>query len=295
MEMYPFMGTDGTLYFASNGLPGMGGLDIFRSKMSGSSWDEPQNLQYPINSTYDDFSFIADTNNAHGYLSSNRDGGKGSDDIYEWSLPPLVFTLSGHVYDLDSKANVEGASVELFGSDGTTNSIKTDKTGAYKYTLNPEVAYKLSATMKDFLNQFSEVSTKGLELSKDFIADFYLKSISKPFELKGILYDVGKWDLRPEAKVVLDTVVKVLNDNPDLVVEIGSHTDARPIPMTNEVLSQKRAESVVAYLVEKGIDSVRLVPKGYAATQPRTIDAQLAAGSNGHFKQGDVINMDLYQ
>ena len=162
-EMYPFMATDGWLYFASNGLPGMGGLDIFKTKMSGSTWDEPINLQYPINSPYDDFAFIADTNNTHGYLSSNRDGGKGSDDIYEWTLPPLVFTLSGHVYDVDTKANVEGANIELFGSDGTTNSIKTDKTGAYKYTLNAETAYKLSATMKDYLNQFSEVTTKGLE------------------------------------------------------------------------------------------------------------------------------------
>ena len=288
-EMYPFLATDGYLYFASNGLPGMGGLDIFRTKMSGSTWDEPVNLQYPINSPYDDFAFIADTNNTHGYLTSNRDGGKGSDDIYEWNLPPLIFTLSGHVYDVDTKANIPGASIELFGSDGTTNAYKTDKTGAYKYTLSTDATYKVSATMKDYLNQFLEVSTKGLEQSKDFVGDFYLKSIARPFELKGILYDVSKWDLRPEAKLVLDTVVTVLNDNPDLVVEIGSHTDARPIPMTNDTLSQRRAQSVVSYLVEKGIDSARLVPKGYAEHQPRTIDADLA--STSHFKQGDVMDM----
>ncbi len=289
-EMYPFMGNDGVLYFASNGLPGMGGLDIFKTKMSGSNWDEPVNMQYPINSPYDDFAFISDTNNTHGYLTSNRDGGKGSDDIYEWTLPPLVFTLSGHVYDVDTKANVEGASIELFGSDGTTNAVKTDKTGAYKYTLNAETAYKISATMKDYLNQFSEVTTKGLEQSKDFVADFYIKSIAKPFELKGILYDVDKWFLRLEAKLVLDTVVKVLNDNPDIVVEIGSHTDARPTRITNDTLSKNRAESVVSYLVEKGIDSLRLVPKGYAATQPRVIDADLA--STSHFKAGDVMDMN---
>ena len=130
-----------------------------------------------------------------------------------------------------------------------------------------------------------------MKTSKDFVADFYIKSIAKPFELKGILYDVDKWFLRPEAKLVLDTVVKVLNDNPDIVVEIGSHTDARPTKITNDTLSKNRAESVVQYLVEKGIDSTRLVPKGYAATQPRVIDADLAASS--HFKVGDVLNMDF--
>jgi peptidoglycan-associated lipoprotein len=285
-EMFPFIATDGTLYFSSKGHVGMGGLDIFRSKMSGSSWDEPLNLKYPANTSADDFAYISDETGETGFLSSNREGGKGSDDIYKWTLPPLVFSVSGKVYDADSKANIEGARIEIFASDGSNIPYNTDKTGSYKFDLKPETDYKLVATVPSYLSKQYELSTKGLETSKDFIGDFdfALKSTLKAIELPNILYDLGKWDLRPESKKALDGLIQIMNDNPTIVIELGSHTDSRPIPMSNDTLSQRRAESVVNYLIEKGIDPGRLSAKGYGQHQPRTLYKDIGA-----FKSGDVL------
>ncbi|MBL0033379.1 MAG: OmpA family protein [Bacteroidetes bacterium] len=287
-EMFPFIAADSTLYFSSKGHLGMGGLDIFSSKMANGNFEEPVNLKYPVNTSYDDFSFVVDeTTGDRGFLSSDRDGGKGSDDIYSWSLPPLLFTVSGKVFDADTRANVEGATIELFGSDGSSIPLKTDKTGAYKFDLKPETSYRLSAQMPNYLNKYIEVTTVGLEQSKDFIGDFdfALRSTLRAIELPEVYYDLGKWDLRPESKKALDGLVETLKDNPTIVVEIGSHTDSRPIPMTNELLSQKRAESVVNYLAAQGIERERLSFKGYAATQPRNLDKD-----RGNFKTGDILN-----
>lgn len=288
-EMFPYIATDGTLYFSSKGHNGMGGLDIFMAKASTSGgFDDPMNMKYPVNSSHDDFAFIIDESTGdRGYLSSDREGGKGSDDIYSWYLPPLVFTVSGKVIDGDTKGVIEGANIEIFGSDGSSIPFKTDKTGAYKFDLKPETSYRISATMKDYLNKYIEVSTVGLEVSKDFIGDFdfALRSTLRAIELPEVYYDLGKWDLRPESKKALDGLVQTLKENPTIVVELGSHTDSRPIPMTNDTLSQRRAESVVKYLIQAGIDQDRLVPHGYGANQPRTLDKDM-----GSFKKGDVLN-----
>ncbi len=287
-DMWPYIASDNALYYATKGHLGMGGLDIFKSSMAtDGSWDEPVNLKYPVNTSADDFAFVIDDGGEHGYLSSNREGGKGGDDIYEWKLPPLIFTVAGKVFDADSRANIEGVSIELFGSDGSSIPFKTDKTGTYKFDLKPETSYKVSAIMKDYLNKYIEVSTVGIEVSKDFIGDFdfAMKSTRKAIELPNILYDVSKWDLRPESKVALDGLVKTMDENPTIVIELGSHTDSRPIPMTNDTLSQRRAQSVVNYLIEKGIDADRLYAKGYGEKEPRVLDKD-----NGSFKSGDVLS-----
>ena len=287
-EMFPYITTDNILYFSSKGHIGMGGLDIYSSKVTNEVFEEPVNLKYPINTSYDDFAFIVDEiTNDKGYLSSDRPDGKGSDDIYAWSLPPLLFTVSGKVFDADTKGNVEGATIELFGSDGSSIPLKTDKTGAYKFDLKPETSYRLSATMPNYLNKYIEVSTVGLEQSKDFIGDFdfALRSTLRAIELPEVYYDLAKWDLRPESKKSLDGLVQTLKENPTVVVEIGSHTDSRPIPMTNDTLSKRRAESVVNYLVQHGIERDRLSFQGYGASQPRSLDKGM-----GSFKSGDVLN-----
>ncbi|MEO0312585.1 MAG: hypothetical protein RIQ89_2242 [Bacteroidota bacterium] len=287
-EMFPFIAPDGkSFYFASNGHKGMGGLDIFTSKINGESFDEPQNMRYPINSSFDDFAYVVeDSTSTRGFLSSNRDGGKGSDDLYTWTLPPLIFTLSGKVTDSDTKALLPGAKVELFGSDGTSIPVTVDNTATYRFDLKPEVSYRVVASMTDYLSKQLELTTVGLEVSKDFIGDFdfALKSTKKPIELPNILYDLGRWELRSESKVALDGLVKTMNDNPTIVIEIGSHTDSRPIPMTNDTLSQRRAQSVVDYLIEKGIDPDRLYAKGYGEKEPRTLDTDMGA-----FKKGDRL------
>src|SRR6185503_1648200 len=286
-EMFPFIANDGTLYFSSKGHIGMGGLDIFRTKLAGSTWDEPVNLKYPANTSADDFAYVSDNTGERGFLSSNPEGGKGNDDIYLWTLPPLVFTVSGKVFDADSKANIEGARIELFASDGSNIPYNTDKTGAYKFDLKPETDYKLVASVPSYLSKQFELTTKGMEQSKDFIGDFdfALTSTLRAVELPNILYDLAKWDLRPESKTALDGLIQTMNENPTIVIELGSHTDSRPIPMTNLVLSQKRAESVVNYLIEKGIPQERMTAKGYGETQPRVLDKDM-----GSFKKGDVLN-----
>lgn len=285
-EMFPYIASDGTLYFSSRGHIGMGGLDIFSSKLSNGAFETAENLKFPVNSSHDDFAYIVDENGDRGFLSSDREGGKGGDDIYSWVLQPLIFTVSGKVVDADSKANIENATIEMFGSDGSSIPFKTDKTGTFKFDLKPETSYKISATMSDYLNKFFEVSTVGLEVSKDFVGefDFALRSTKRAIELPEVYYDVSKWDLRPESKKALNSLVQTLNDNPTIVIELGSHTDSRPIPMTNDTLSQRRAESVVAYLVEKGIEKERLTAIGYGQREPRAL-----IKDQGSFKAGDIL------
>ncbi len=287
-ELFPYVSNDNTLYFSSKGHVGMGGLDVFSAKQSNGIFDEPVNLKYPINSSNDDFSFIVDElTGDRGFLSSDRDGGKGGDDIYSWSLPPLVFTVSGKVFDADTRGNIEGATIEIFGSDGSSIPYKTDKTGVYKFDLKPETTYKVSALMPNYLNKYIEVSTVGIEQSKDFIGDFdfALRSTLRAIELPEVYYDLAKWDLRPESKKALDGLVETLNENPTIVIELGSHTDSRPIPMTNDTLSKRRAESVVKYLIQAGIDKDRLEFQGYGAREPRRM-----LRDNGSFKEGDVLD-----
>ncbi len=287
-ELFPFVTSDSTLYFSSKGHIGMGGLDVFMSKINNGAFEEAVNLKYPVNSSNDDFAFIIDDlTGDRGFLSSDRDGGKGGDDIYSWSLPPLLFTVSGKVIDADTKGNIEGATIEIFGSDGSSVPFKTDKTGAYKFDLKPETSYKVSATMPNYLNKYIELSTVGIEQSKDFIGDFdfALRSTLRAIELPEVYYDLAKWDLRPESKQALDGLVLTLNENPTIVIELGSHTDSRPIPMTNDTLSQRRAESVVKYLEQSKIESERLSPHGYGANEPRALIKDM-----GSFKAGDTLN-----
>lgn len=287
-EMFPYISNDGTLYFSSKGHIGMGGLDIFMAKQINGIFEDALNLKYPVNSSNDDFAYIVDElTGDRGFLSSDRDGGKGGDDIYTWSLPPLLFSVSGKVIDADTKANIEGATIEMFGSDGSSVPFKTDKTGAYKFDLKPDVSYKVSAAMPNYLNRYLEVSTVGIEQSKDFIGDFdfALRSTLRAIELPEVFYDLGKWDLRPESKKSLDELLKTLIDNPTIVIELGSHTDSRPIPMTNDTLSTRRAESVVKYLVEKGIPNERLEYVGYGAREPRVLIKEM-----GSFNPSDTLN-----
>ncbi len=287
-ELFPYISSDNTLYFSSKGHIGMGGLDVFMAKQTNGLFEDAVNLKYPINSSHDDFAFIIDeVAGDKGFLSSDREGGKGGDDIYTWYLPPLVFTVSGKVIDADTRANIEGATIEMFGSDGSSVPFKTDKTGAYKFDLKPETSYKVSATMSNYLNKYLEVSTVGLEQSKDFIGDFdfALRSTLRAIELPDIYYDLAKWDLRPESKAALDDLLQTLEDNPTIVIELGSHTDSRPIPMTNDTLSARRAESVVNYLIQKGVPKERLDYHGYGAHEPRILTKD-----KGSFHAGDTLN-----
>ncbi len=276
-EMYPFIRDNGNLYFSSNGHAGMGGLDIFVSKFEGGKFAAPTNMMSPTNSPADDFGIIYEKGKESGYLTSTREGGKGEDDIYSHELIELTFTVSGRVYDIDTKESLKDAKVELFGSDGRYNSVITETDGTYKYSLSENTSYTISATVLGYLNKKLQVSTVGLEESRDFIGDFdfALHSISRPIELPEIYYDLDKATLRPESKKELDGLIVTLGDNPNVTVRINSHTDSRATDAYNIDLSNRRAKSVVDYLIANGIPSDRLSSKGFGESKLKIPDSEI--------------------
>lgn len=271
-EMYPYVRADGTLYFASDGHHGMGGLDLFRVNKDAKGRDQIVNLMYPINSPSDDFGITFENGEERGFFSSNRKGSVGWDDIYQFSLPPLQFSVSGTVFDERTNQPLAGSRVRLVGNDGTSLETEADAKGGYSFTLKPSTNYIIMASQKGYLNGKSKVTTDGIEEDRSFKVDVYLATINIPVEIPNVMYDVGKWELRPESIVALEKLVEIMNDNPQIAIEISSHTDYRQGAITNAVLSQNRAQAVVDFLIVKGIDSRRLSAKGYGDSQPKTVE-----------------------
>ncbi len=274
-EMFPFMRNDTSLYFSSNGHPGMGGLDIFRSTFSNDEWSKPVNLQVPINSSGDDFAMIFHPEEDKGFFSSNRKGGRGSDDLYSFVNPPVIFTLSGVVKDDNTLQFIQGAVIKLTGSNGTSVEARTDAKGFYSFSksqIKPNTTYELICLKANYFNKKAKETTVGLESSKDFTINFMLQPIpDKPVVLPDILYDLAKWDLKPQYQDSLQGLIKTLDENETIIIELASHTDSRGSDESNDVLSQKRAESVVNYLIDRGIDPDRLIAKGYGERIPRRL------------------------
>ncbi len=292
-EMFPYA-TDHALYFASNGLIGMGGLDNFKADISGDGFSVPENLKYPLNSAADDFGICIEAKNENGFFTSSRAGGKGMDDIYEFRLPPVLFSLAGQVTEIESGEPIIGATVKLIGSDGSSVESKSDATGNYRFDFTPDgkryvnanISYTVSGTMEKHLSDTKDFTTVGIEVQTDFTKDLKLKAIKKePIRLPDILYDLAAWDLKPQYQDSLAGLVKTLNQNPNLVIELGSHTDTRGDNKSNEVLAQKRAQSVVDYLISKGIAGDRLVAKGYGENRPLISDKQIAGMASNEEKE----------
>lgn len=276
-EMYPYLASENKLFFASNGHGGMGGMDNYSVSNENGTWSNVANLQSPMNSPADDFGIMF-SDASSGYLTSNREGGLGADDIYTFRIPPPIFSVSGRVYDTDTKESISGATVELFGSDGTSLSVKTGDDGMYRYELKPETKYKVSASYTGYLTKFLEVETIGLMDSKDFIGDFDfpLKSTAKPIELRDIFYDLDKATLRAESKAELDKLIVILDENPTITIRIEAHTDTRASDSYNIDLSKRRAKSVVDYLIKAGVDKDRLSSEGFGETKVRVTDEEIA-------------------
>lgn len=269
-EMFPYFHKDSVLYFSSDGLPGLGSLDVFKSVKSGSGWTVPENMNSPINSPADDFGIVICQNEKAGMISSNRSGGKGEDDIYMISimerLPDSVL-ITGLVKDKESLAILPNSTV--FGWDVITNKVivlKTDANGKYEMWVKPGA----SLVMKGMKNGFSpdclslivEPETKITNLeNRDLLLGKY--KIDQIFKLENIYYDFDKWNIRPDAAIELDKVVTFLNDNPEIIVELGSHTDSRGSFKYNERLSERRAQSAVEYIIANGIAKIRITAKGY--------------------------------
>ena len=284
-EMYPFIRDNGDLYFASNGHPGMGGMDVFMATKNGNGFNAPENMKYPINSAADDFGLIYEAKSNRGYLSSSREGGKGADDIWSFVMPPLVFSVMGKVMDVDTKEPIVGALVKLIGSDGSSVEQTTDAKGSYNFDATPDgkryvtqnVSYTISAGIDKYLGEKGTFTTVGTEVATAFTKDLKLKSIKKgPIRLPDILYDLAKWDLKPQYQDSLNGLITTLNDNPNITIELGSHTDTRDNNKNNAILSQKRAQSVVDYLISKGVAAERLTAKGYGEDRPLINDKEIA-------------------
>lgn len=287
-ELFPYIHKDGTIFFSSDRHMGMGGLDIFKAtKQSGGRWII-ENMRYPINSSADDFGIVFENESERGYFSSTRKG-RVNDDIFAFSLPPLKFNIEGIVIDRQTEVVIPKAKVKLIGSDGITLENETANNGTFKFMLKPNTDYIFLASKPGYLNTKGRETTKGQPKSKDFRITLELAAIDKPIELPNIFYDFAKWDLRPESMVALDRLVEVLNDNPNITIELGSHTDIRDTEEFNLQLSQRRAQSVIDYLISKEIAADRLTAKGYGESQPKVLDVKTAK-LYLFLKEGDMLN-----
>ena len=276
-EMFPTVRGDSTLYFSSDGHLGMGGLDIFKATLQEDETWVVENMKYPINSIGDDFGMVFQRQEEQGYFTSNREDSRGGDDIYSFLLPTKKFSIAGTVLNEETSEPLDEADVRLIGSDGTNLEYATDSTGTFSFKLRPETDYIVVSLKNGYLNAKVRETTIGLPESRDFDVTLLMAPIEKPIELPNILYDLAKWDLRPESMVALDELVETLEDNPNITIELMSHTDVRPFrTMSNLELSQNRAQSVVDYLISKGIPPDRLKARGYGPEVPRVIDEELA-------------------
>jgi len=273
-ELFPYVHADGTLYFSSDSRVGLGGLDIFKAKKDETGSWIVENLKAPINSTDDDFGIVFEAEVERGFFSSGRKG-RGNDEIFSFVLPPLEFAVNGLVRDDRTNNLLNSAKVTAVGSDGITIESTTGEDGAFRFMLKPSTDYVFIAGKPGYLRGKARESTKGLDQSKEFDVTVYLSSTERVIELPNIFYDFAKWDLRPESMVSLDNLVETLNDNPNITIELMSHTDSRGAPADNEALSQKRAQSVVDYLISKGIAADRLQAKGYGESQPKVVDEKI--------------------
>lgn len=307
-ELYPTLSDDGKkLYFSSDTHPGMGGLDIFVAEGENNKFTKPvENLKFPLNSPYDDFSIVFEGKKQKGFLTSNREGGKGSDDIWSFNLPPLNFSVRGMVVCEGGKnakgkgEPVENVKVKIVGSDGNIKEFTTTKDGSYKleklkenttYTVSTETGptSKSASFNKDgYLANKDQriISTAGQVASKEFVADFEVKPVEKEIRMPEIQYAVGSAELLPASKDSLLFLYNILKDNPTIVCELNSHTDSRGKAVNNMTLSAARAQSCVDFLVkEKGIASERLVAKGYGMTQLLISDAEIAKAKTKEEKE----------
>lgn len=282
-EMYPCIHPDGTLYFSSKGHPGYGGLDLFKavrdtlaSDSARKDTDAPMswtlfNMGAPFNSSGDDFGITFEGNTQNGFFSSNRNEKKGYDNIYRFDLPVMEFYVTGTVTDNNGDP-VSDAALRLVGNDGTNSKLQVRRDGTYKVKLNKDTRYLMLAFARGYLNQKESLQTFDLKDSKTFEQDFTLSPISRPITMENIFFEFGKWDLTPASEEGLKQLVKLLQDNPNITIELSAHTDLVGDSISNIELSQKRAQSVVAYLTKQGIDKGRLTPVGYGKTKPLVAD-----------------------
>lgn len=291
-EMFPTFRPNGDLYFSSDGHPGMGGLDILIAKpdTAAGGW-VIEHPGYPLNSQGDDFGMTFEGLRNRGFFSSNRGDGKGWDHIYSFENPEIVQTVKGWVYEQEGYELPEGL-VYMVGNDGTNMKLSVKGDGSFTQEIKPGVDYVFLGTCKGFLNHKEQLRVEPVTESTEYVLQFPLASITAPVLIDNIFYDFDKATLRPESTTALDELIKLLNENPNVTIELSAHCDYRGAVAYNKVLSQKRAEAVVTYLIEHGIAKDRLSPVGYGKEKPKTIKKKLTE-KYPFLKENDVLTEEF--
>ncbi|GHV09487.1 cell envelope biogenesis protein OmpA [Bacteroidia bacterium] len=286
-EEFPYMRADTTLYFSSDGHAGMGGLDIFKAKIQNGKW-RLENLKSPMNSSFDDFGITFFPNKESGFFSSNRNEGKGTDHLYSFDIPGVYVYVEGWVLNREEQ-EVDSATVRIVGKDGTNQRIFVRNDATYYMEVKPGMEYVMMASAPGYLNQKQTLSVPKDEKSETYYVDFALPSVSKPQVIDNIFYDFNKATLRPESQEALEELIKMLEDNPNVTIELSAHTDRIGSDTYNESLSQRRAQSVVDYLIKGGIETDRLTAKGYGKSMPATVTKKQAE-QHEFLLEGQVLN-----
>ena len=295
-EMFPTFRPNGDLYFSSDGHPGFGGLDIFIAKpiLSEGVGEDTYELEhpgYPLNSAGDDFGMTFEGLHNRGYFSSNRGDARGWDHIFSFEKSEVVQSVKGWVYEQDGYELPE-ALVYMVGNDGTNLKLSVRGDGSFTEEIRPGVSYVFLGTCKGFLNHKEELRVEPVLESEEYVLQFPLASITAPVLINNIFYDFDKATLRPESEQALDKLIELLNENANVTIELSAHTDNRGSDAYNQGLSQRRAESVVNYLIEHGIAADRLSPMGYGEQKPKTIKRKLTE-TYPWLKEGDVLTEEF--
>ena len=272
-ELFPYVRQDGRLYFSSKGHPGYGGLDLFYATRQDTIW-EIFNMGTPFNTNADDFGITFAGNTENGFFSSNRGQKKGYDLIYSFLLPQLEFIVEGHVTDNNGQ-HLSEATLRLIGNDGTNVKTQIRRDGTYRLKLNKNTRYAMLVNARGYLNEKQTFTTEGLEDSYTYQHNFVLSPISKPVKMSNIFFLFGSWELTPDSEEGLKALVKLLNDNPNITIELAAHTDLGGQNEANQELSLRRAQTVVDYLIRNGIEQERLTAVGYGEEKPVVVDEML--------------------
>lgn len=273
-EMFPYMRNDSTMYFSSDGHPGFGGLDIFVARRNSTKdfWSV-EGMPQPVNSSADDFG-ITFGEGESGFFSSNRGDGRGYDHIYSFELPDLKITISGWVVDKDDEP-VPNAVIRIVGDDGSNQKEIARDDGSFKFNLQRGVKYVMLAGAQGYLNVKEEFESDSEEADAEYAIDFVLAAVNKPQVVENIFYDFDKATLRPESKDALDEMARMMADNPNVTIEMSSHTDRMGSDAYNLGLSDRRAKSVVDYLISAGVNKDRLTWKGYGESRPKKVTKRI--------------------
>ncbi len=292
-EMFPSCRFNGELYFSSDGLPGMGGLDLFMAKQDTLGNWTVRNLRSPMNSAGDDFGMTFEGVHNRGLFSTNRGNGRGWDEIMSFVCPEIIQSVKGWVYEKDGYELPEGL-VYMVGNDGTNLRLTLRSDGSFEQVIKPGVDYVLLGTCKGYLNHKQEIRVDTSSVSRQHVLQFPLVNITAPVLVRNVFYAFDSAELTENSTQALDSLVTLLKENPNVTIEMSAHCDYRGPEEYNQKLSQRRAESVVRYLIQHGIEAQRLSPVGYGKTRPKVITRKLAE-QHSFLHEGDTLSVEFIQ